>query len=450
MSNFLSKKFKSENISLFFLCLTPISFVTGSLMANIFTIILFLICLSFGQKNEFLNFFQKYKILIILFLLIAILNVIFSETYFYSLTKLMSFFRFFLFSLSIIILLDICNKNISTYSKIYLGFIIFLIMDSYIQLFFGYDIFGFSYNYDYERLTGPFKDEMIIGNYLLYFGFLCIALINQFNKINIVYNFILFFIIVITVLVSGERTPFISLIYFFSFLFLFSNKKKFVFITSFILIIFSVGIINFSDRLSEKYTISSIPKLTDIESKTFRPKATDNQRNQEKVKKDVNIFNELNISFRSNQYVGHYSRAIDILRENYILGTGFKSYRKICGAYETLEQPNQYGTDKNRRLTCSIHPHNYHLEILSDTGIVGYLTFLSLITYIIYLFFNKKLYKNFSVCILFSLIITYIFPLKPSGSFFSTNSAFIFWFLIGHFFYFSKYLNISLSSSKKL
>ena len=59
----------------------------------------------------------------------------------------------------------ICNKNISTYSKIYLGFIIFLIMDSYIQLFFGYDIFGFSYNYDYERLTGPFKDEMIIGNY---------------------------------------------------------------------------------------------------------------------------------------------------------------------------------------------------------------------------------------------------------------------------------------------
>ena len=78
--------------------------------------------------------------------------------------------------------------------------------------------------------------------------------------------------IVITVLISGERTPFISLIYFFSILFIISSKKKFVFTTSILLVIFSIGIISFSDRLSEKYRISSIPKLTDIESQTFRPK----------------------------------------------------------------------------------------------------------------------------------------------------------------------------------
>ena len=30
----------------------------------------------------------------------------------------------------------------------------------------------FSYNYDYERKDHLKKDEMIIGNYLLYFGFL--------------------------------------------------------------------------------------------------------------------------------------------------------------------------------------------------------------------------------------------------------------------------------------
>ena len=216
-----------------------------------------------------------------------------------------------------------------------------------------------------------------------------------------------------------------------------------------ILVIFSIGIINFSDRLSEKYRISSIPKLTDIESKTFRPKKSDLEKNQNKINKETSFLNELNISFISNQYVGHYSRAIDIFRENYIFGTGFKSYRKICGTYETLHQPNQYGTDGNKRLTCSIHPHNYHLEILSDTGVTGYLTFLSLIFYTIYLFFKKKLYRNFSVCILFSLIITYIFPLKPAGSFFSTNTAFIFWFLIGHFFYFSRSLDFNIFSSKK-
>ena len=182
--------------------------------------------------------------------------------------------------------------------------------------------------------------------------------------------------------------------------------------------------------------------MTDIDSKTFRNNSAEESLNESeyemKLKKnDDNFLNSLSLSFRSNQYVGHYSRALDIIKQNYIFGSGFKSYRKICGSYETLKQPNQYNTDENRRLTCSIHPHNYHLEILSDTGITGFIIFLSLIFFIFFTFFKKKLYKDFSICILFCLIITYIFPFKPSGSFFSTNSAFIFWYLIGHFFYFS-------------
>ena len=450
MLNFLTKNFKSQNLSLFILCLTPISFVSGSLLANVFTVILSLICLTYGQKKIFIYFFKKYKKFIIIFLLVSILNIINSETFFYSLTKLTSFFRFFLFSLSIIIILDLCAKNILIYSKIFLGFIIFLVLDSYIQLFVGYDIFGFPYNYDYERLTGPFKDEMIIGNYILYFGFLSIALINYFYKINIFFNFFLFLTIAITILISGERTPFISLIYFFSILFIFSSKKKFIFITSFLIFFISFGIINYSDILYEKYKITSmLLKIADIESKTVRPKASENLINQKVVKQDLNFSGELSNLLISNQYIGHYSRAIEIFQNNYIFGTGFKSYRKICGSYETLKQPNQYGTDKNRRLTCSIHPHNYHLEILSDTGLTGYLVFLALIIYILYIFFKKGLYKNFSICILFTLIITYIFPFKPSGSFFSTNSAFIFWFLIGHFFYFSKLVDYDSNSLKK-
>ena len=125
MSNFISNKSKPENISLIALCLTPISFVTGSLMANAFTVILFLVCILNGQKNFFLDFLRKYKILIIIFLSIVILNILFSETQFYSFTKLTSFFRFFLFSLSIIILLDFVKNNVSKYAQIYLAFIFF-------------------------------------------------------------------------------------------------------------------------------------------------------------------------------------------------------------------------------------------------------------------------------------------------------------------------------------
>ena len=391
MSNILIKSFKIENTSLIFLSLTPISFITGSFLANIFTLLLFLICILSQQKNIFFNFIKKYQYIILLLLSLTCLNIIFSETKVYSLTKSLAYYRFFIFSISIVILLNLCKKNISLYSKIFLGLIIFLIIDAYFQLYFGFDIFGFPFNYDYNRVTGPFGDEMIIGNYLLYFGFLSVALINYFHKINLVYNFLLFSIIVLTVLISGERTPFISLVYFFSFVFFLSNKKKFIFFTSICLIILSSLIINSSESLSTKYSITSIPKLADIDSKTVRPKAIDKPKNGDKdIKnnKEDNFFYELNLSFRSNHYVGHYSRAIDILKKNYILGTGFKSYRKICGVYETLKQPSQYGTDEKRRLTCSIHPHNYLLEILSDTGIVGYLTFLSFFIYICFLFFK--------------------------------------------------------------
>ena len=36
-------------------------------------------------------------------------------------------------------------------------------------------------------------------------------------------------------------------------------------------------------------------------------------------KNDDNFLNSLSLSFRSNQYVGHYSRALDIIKQNYIL-----------------------------------------------------------------------------------------------------------------------------------
>ena len=93
-------------------------------------------------KKIFLDFLRKYKILIIIFLSIVILNILFSETQFYSFTKLTSFFRFFLFSLSIIILLDFVKNNVSKYANLF-SIYFFLVIDSYIQLFFGYDIWIF-------------------------------------------------------------------------------------------------------------------------------------------------------------------------------------------------------------------------------------------------------------------------------------------------------------------
>ena len=438
--NILFNLAKKENISLFFLTFIPIAFIVGSFVANLFTVFLIILYFLYQNKKVLKNFLIQYKWQISVLFFISFLNIIFSEVKEYSFSKLIPFYRFFFFSISIIFILKVISNKINQYVNLLFIILVFLILDSFIQLYFGKDIFGFSFNEDYGRVTGPFNDEMIIGNFVFYFGFLTLSLLNYTYKIHWFKNGILILLISLTILISGERTPFISFFYFSFFIFLFSNKKILFFFTTLILLLLSSIIINNSERLTNKYSIASIPKLTDIDSKTFRNNSTkENDVEYEKQlnskKKHNSFFYNLSLSLSSNHYIGHYSRAIDITKQNYLFGSGFKSYRKVCGSYETLKQPNQYNTDENRRLSCSIHPHNYHLEILSDTGVSGYIIFLSFILYICYIFFKKKLYEDFSICILFCLIITYIFPLKPSGSFFSTNSAFIFWYLIGHFFY---------------
>ena len=86
---------------------------------------------------------------------------------------------------------------------------------------------------------------------------------------------------------------------------------------------------------------------------------------------------------------------------------------------------------------CSNHPHQAHLEILSEQGVVGYLI-------IIFLIFNLlinsfKIYcKTGDVTHLSSIlfVVTFFIPLLPSGSLFSTFNASIFWinFSLAHAF----------------
>jgi hypothetical protein len=112
--------------------------------------------------------------------------------------------------------------------------------------------------------------------------------------------------------------------------------------------------------------------------------------------------------------------AMDIWIDNPIIGNGIKSFRIKC--LTKLHLPNR---------VCESHPHNYYLELLNDTGLLGTLLLVCLVFYlIINKFFNSKYYekneKFLFICLLI-IIITEFFPLKSSGSFFSTaNSSLIF------------------------
>ena len=80
-----------------------------------------------------------------------------------------------------------------------------------------------------------------------------------------------------------------------------------------------------------------------------------------------------------------------------------------------------------------MHPHNYYLEILTETGIFGFLIISSIFLITLYISFYKKYFTNSNlrynhvITPFIFLLLIEIFPVKSTGSFFTTaNATFIF------------------------
>ena len=131
----------------------------------------------------------------------------------------------------------------------------------------------------------------------------------------------------------------------------------------------------------------------------------------------VNNKNKIDSYINYNRHLRHYFVALEIFKESPFFGSGFRTYR-----YESFK--DKY--NKNfASYAGSTHPHQIHFEFLSDLGIVGYS--LILLNIIKLLLDQRKLKLNVLRYGSILFIISYMIPLIPSGSFFSTFYATIFW-----------------------
>ena len=132
-------------------------------------------------------------------------------------------------------------------------------------------------------------------------------------------------------------------------------------------------------------------------------------------------FNEVS----SPLYLKEFYTFYDTWLMNKYIGGGIKNFRYFCHERENLK--------KDQEFKCNMHPHNYYLEILTETGLVGFiiisLAFINIIIITFYRkYFTNSLLKNNNLIIPFMfLFFVEVFPIKSTGSFFTTgNSTYLF------------------------
>jgi len=254
------------------------------------------------------------------------------------------------------------------------------------------------------RLSGVLGEELKIGNYYLGFYFFCIAAIfTIFKKNNLIIIISIFFFTVISFLI-GERANFLRVFFgIILFLLLLDNFKiKYKIYTAITIISFIALIFNLDEKYKSRFYNGFI--------------------------KDI-YNNGISTYFYNTQYGAHFSVAYKIFKNYPISGTGIKNFYFECTIDPKKYEDKRYVFSSSG---CSTHPHQLHLEILSQVGIFGYIVFLFLFFYFFYRgFINYK--KNKNIFHLSGLIFIFvsIFSLLPSGSFFTTYGATIFWLNIG-------------------
>ena len=332
-----------------------------------------------------------------------------------SLESSLFYFRFGFFSLAIWYAIDTDKNFLKNIHIIFSLVFLFIIIDGYIQFFYGQNIFGFEY--DRVRLSGIFGDEKILGSFLsrmipIFFG-LSIFLYSK-NKMSIILPLTCLVILDILIYITGERAAFFNLILFSVIIIIFTHKWKMIraisLIISFVLIFF---ISYFNNGIYDRMITKTLDQTNVFEGK-------------------VNAF--------SIQHEVVYQSAFKMFRDNPIFGIGPKMFRETC-----KEKRYQVFTDEDLSIDgCQTHPHNFMLQLLTESGIIGaipvvfvFLTSIYVLLRNLFLTFFKKIIIVSDVKIIFiSSIIINLWPLVPTGNFFNNYLSILIYFPLGFLMYF--------------
>jgi hypothetical protein len=301
------------------------------------------------------------------------------------------------------------NKKILDYFYIALLITFFVLtIDGYFQYFTGFNILG--YPMFPGRVSSFFKDKLILGSYLVrLFPLLFALFVIRKNKspLETYGMFILFILVDILIFLAGERASFLflnlSTIFIICFISQFKLARLIILVCAYCLITFiTINDKQFYDRY-----------ITSVNQSLHFGKSDSN----------INIFSPAHDSFARTAW--------NMFLDKPILGHGPNSFRIKCSnpLYAQGSSP------------CNTHPHNFYIQLLAETGIVGFLFLTGLFFFFIYLmikyifkyFIHKqKFLSDYQICLLSGLLIT-LWPITTNGNIFNNHLMMLYGLQMGFF-----------------
>jgi O-antigen ligase len=422
-----TKKILIKIISFFFL-LTPFALLTGPFFTDLLLIIISLLFLYLSFSNKIFYYFNNnYFKLIITFCLLISLRSIYIQKFELSFITSFFYFRFLIFSLAVWYILE-NNKDVKRiFFYILLLVFLFLFIDSFYQFIFRKNIFGYDI-YAIDRVSSVFGKELILGGVILRFSLISFPLLIYFYKNSIFFEFFFLLktiILFLIVLIAGERSA-IFLMSMQIILYIFFIKKLRVkfFLFFFLITLFLSIFIYFNKNVKERILNNTFYLFTEKEeSKDFISNNTYTNEFIKKVQtKDINFF--------SRGHQSHFATAIKMFLEEPIFGVGVKMFRHLCADKKFYTEP----------MGCNTHPHNTYIQLLAETGIIGFLLFFIIFLYLIkYLFLesiriifkkNSIIEKEYKTSLIIAVFIN-LWPLVTTGNFFNNYLSFYYYLPVG-------------------